>query len=69
MRRRSMEMGVVAGMAMTMRMGTRRGATVHMPRFGIELGIGFMRVSMHQAFGTTEQPPRARSERRPQCGL
>ena len=49
-----MEMGVVAGMAMTVRVGMGWGATVHVPRFGIELGMGFMRVRMHLAFGTAE---------------
>ena len=53
-----MEMDVVAGMVMTMRVGTDWGATVYVPRFGIELGIGFMRVRMHLAFGATEKPAR-----------
>ena len=49
-----MEMDVVAGMVMTMRVGTDWGATVYVPRFGIELSIGFMRVRMHLAFGSAE---------------
>lgn len=53
-----MEMHVVAGMAMTMRVGTGRGATVHVPRFGIDFRISIMRVRMRLAFGTTEQPAR-----------
>ncbi len=49
-----MEMHVVAGMAMTMRVGTDWGATVHVPRFGIDFRISIMRVRMRLAFGTTE---------------
>ena len=50
-----MEMHVVTGMAMmAMCVGTRGGATVHVPRFVIDFRIGFMRVRMHLAFGTTE---------------
>ena len=49
-----MDMDVIAGIAVTMRVGTRWGAAVHVPSFGIELGIGFMRVRMHEAFGATE---------------
>ena len=53
-----MGMDVIAGMVMTMRVGTDWGATVHVPRFSIALGIGFMRVRVHLAFGTAEQPAR-----------
>lgn len=49
-----MEMDMVAGMAMTMRVGMGWGATARVPRSGIELGMGFMRVRMHLAFGTAE---------------
>ena len=49
-----MEMHVVAGMVMAMRMGTGWGATVHVPRLGIDLGIGVMRVRMRLAFSTPE---------------
>ena len=49
-----MEMDVVTGTAMTMRVWTRWGATVHVPRFSIDFRIGFMRVRMHLAFGTTD---------------
>ena len=41
-------------MAMTVRMRTNWGTTVHMPRFGIDFRISFMRVRMRLAFGTTE---------------
>ena len=47
-------MDVVAGMAMTMRMGTDWWATVHVPRFCFELGVSFMRVRMRLAFGTAK---------------
>ena len=53
-----MDMDVVAGKVMAMRVGTDWCATVHVPRFSIALGIGFMRVRMHLAFGTTEKPAR-----------
>ena len=53
-----MEMHVVTGMAMTMRVGTCWGATVHVPRFGIDFRVGFMRVRMHLALSTAEQPAR-----------
>jgi len=49
-----MEMGVVAGMAVTVRVGMGWGATARVPRSGIELGMGFMRVRMHLAFGTAK---------------
>ena len=49
-----MGMDVIAGMAVTMRVGTGWGATVHVPRFAIGLGMGFVRVRMHLAFGTAE---------------
>lgn len=49
-----MKMEMVAGMAMTMRVGTRWGATMYVPRFAIGLGMGFVRVRMHLAFGTAE---------------
>ena len=49
-----MEMHVIAGMAMTMRVGTGWGATVHMPRFGIDFRKSVVRVRMRLAFGTTE---------------
>ena len=49
-----MEMDVIAGMAMTMRVRARWGATVHVSRLGIDFRIGFMRVRMRLAFGATE---------------
>ena len=49
-----MEMDMVAGMAMTMRVGTGWGTTVHVPRFAIGLGMAFVRVRMHLTFGTAE---------------
>ena len=51
-------MHVVTGMAMAMCVGTRGGATVHVPRFVIDFRIGFMRVRMRLTFGTAEQPAR-----------
>lgn len=49
-----MEMDMVAGMAMTMRVGTGWGATVHVPRFAVGLGMAFVCVRMHLTFGTAE---------------
>ena len=47
-------MDVIAGMIMTMRVGTDWRATMHMPRFGIAFRIGIMRVRVHLALSTTE---------------
>ena len=49
-----MQMGMVAGMAVTVRVGMGWGAIARVPRSGIELGMGFMRVRMHLAFGSAE---------------
>ena len=46
-----MEMGMVTGMAMTMRMGM----VMHVPCVARWLGMGFMHVRMHVALGATEQ--------------
>ena len=49
-----MQMGMVAGIAVTVHVGMVWGATARAPRFGIEFGMGFMRVRMHLTFGTAE---------------